>query len=140
MIRVLFWLFVGFTCAACSEVDASAIVVGKVQSAYSDGEAVVVELKNSTSKNVSVLTDIEFNDPSRGWRELLSVDKRIFVIEIQPGETRRATWRFWTDDFTFSSDVNDGTYRLKFKVSDVDGNVLMEEAYTSEFSVTRSDE
>ena len=140
MIRVLIWLFVGFSCAACGEVDASPMVVGNVQSAYSDGEAVVVELKNSTSTRVSVLVDIEFKDPSRGWRELLSMDKRIYIIEIQPGESGRATWRFWTDDFTFSSDVNDGTYRLKFKVSDMDGRVLTEEANTSEFSITRSDD
>lgn len=138
MIRVLMWIPVISACFACSTVDASIIAVGKVRSAYSEGEAVVVELRNSSSETVSVLADIEVNDPSRGWREMLSVDKRIYVIEIQPGTTNRATWRFWTDEFTFSSDVSNGMYRLKFKVSDKDGNVLIEDITTPAFSVRRS--
>ncbi|HZP10880.1 MAG TPA: hypothetical protein VFB36_00520 [Nevskiaceae bacterium] len=84
------------------------------QVAYADNNPVRAALTNTSKVPLRVRVDIEQLQPDSTWAALPTYNKAIWVLELQPGESRDIQWHYWKDEFTLEKRVSSGTYRFRF--------------------------
>src|ERR1043166_4414747 len=96
MIRVLLMLFTLSSAVAAAAGDDWL----QVKDVYADNNPVHAALTNSSKAQLRVRVDIEHLQLDSTWATVPTYNKRIWVVELQPGESREIQWHYWKDEFT----------------------------------------